>query len=68
MSKLTSSEIVPGLRLEQVPGNIWTVARLITFPGEKIQHAQVINDRDPSRIKTVSFSALLDPHLFRRAS
>lgn len=67
MLKLAVADIVPGLKLEQIPGNIWTVARLISFPGEKIQHVQVVSDRDPSRIKTMSMEALLDPHLFRRA-
>jgi len=67
MSKLTANDIVPGLRLEQPPGSFWTVARLINFPGEKIPHVQVVSERDPSRVKTVSITAILDSHLFRRA-
>ena len=66
MSKLTVNDVVPGLRLEQPPGNIWKVARLINFPGEKIMHVQVVNERDPSRVKTVSMNAVLDSSLFRR--
>ncbi|MCW5730660.1 MAG: hypothetical protein KIT20_07880 [Alphaproteobacteria bacterium] len=67
MSKLTVNDIIPGLRLEQPPGSFWKVARLINFPGEKIPHVQVVNERDPSRVKTVSINAVLDSSLFRRA-
>lgn len=68
MSKLTLNDVVPGLRLEQIPGSYWTVTRLITFPGERIGHVHVVSERDPSRVKTVSINAILDPHLFRAAN
>ncbi|WP_341898326.1 hypothetical protein [Ferrovibrio terrae] len=65
MAKFTAQDIVPGQRFEQRQGFIWRVARLIHFPGEDAMHVQLINERDSSSTKTVSFSALMDRNLFK---
>ena len=66
MAKMTADDVVPGQRFQQQKaGFVWTVNRLITFPGEDVQHVQLINERDRSSTKTVSLDALLDRTLFR---
>lgn len=65
MAKMSASDVQPGQRFEQRGGFVWQVVRLISFPGEGMQHVQLVNERDPSSTKTVSIDALLDRGLFR---
>jgi hypothetical protein len=66
MARLTTKDIVPGLRFEQRAGAVWTVVRIITYADKTSPHVQLVMERDKTTLKTISISALLEPRLFRK--